>query len=241
MKDNRLDAIRRAEAFSHTEAYSNLELFEPGSWLSKPVKTIMDMMPYFENHQQFRGLDLGCGIGRNCIPVIQKLQGIPCQMDCVDILEFAIEKLQENAVKYHVEQSVNGIVSAVDAYEIAENRYDLILAVSVLEHLDSEKMLLRKLRQIKAGLRAGGIACFVVNTGIEEHDKATKTQRPVRFEINMDTGKLEMLLNEVFSDFDILKKTIVHYKYDTYRESGITELDTDVLTFAARKKEKQNG
>ena len=234
--DNRLSEIRRAEAFSHTEAYTNLELFEAGSWLSRPVKPIMDLMPHFREYQNFRGLDLGCGIGRNCIPVLCALPGISKEMDCVDILPLAIAKLRENAEKYQVGGSVNGIVCAADDYLIEENGFDLILGISVLEHLESVQTLQRKLHQIKAGLRTGGIACFVVNSGIEEHDKATGAPLPVQFEINLQTAELEQMLDAVFSEQEILKRSTIHYQYDTYRESGIAVLDTDVLTFAVRKR-----
>ena len=236
MDDYRIRKIRRAEAFSHTEAYNNLELFETGSWLSKPVKTIMDLVPCFDEYRQFRGLDLGCGIGRNCIPVIQVLSEIPCLMDCVDILPLAIEKLQANALKYHVEKFINGIVCAVDEFPIEENKYDLVLGISVLEHLNSADTLIRKLNEIRDGLRRDGIACFVINTSIEEHDKITGIILPAQFEINMQTNEMVYMLDAVFSGFEILRCSVVHYKYDIYRESGIVGLDTDVLTYAVRKR-----
>lgn len=190
MTDQRIAQIRRAEAFSHTEAYNNLELFEAGSWLSKPVKTIMELIPYFKGSPSFRGLDLGCGIGRNCIPVLQALSHIPCSMDCVDILPIAIEKLRENAAKYGVKQSVNSILCAADQYEISKDHYDLILGISVLEHLDCEQTLIQKLHQIRDGLKKDGIACFVINTSIREHDKSTNMARNVQFEINLQTNEM---------------------------------------------------
>ena len=236
MNDERLAVIRRAEAYSHTEAYTNLTLFESGSWLSKPVKSIMEIVPYFQEYERFQGLDLGCGIGRNCIPVLQTLRRIPSAMDCVDILELAIEKLKENAEKYGVDDRINPIVSSVDDYQIEQNRYDLIIASAVLEHLDSFETLSKKLHQIKNGLKYGGIACFVVNTSIAEHDKRTQEKQSVQFEINMQTPALEDILHAVFAGFELLKHSVIHYKYDTFRESGITELDTDVLTYVVRKR-----
>lgn len=236
MKNKRLDQICCAEAFSHTEAYTRLKLFDARSWLSKPVKTVMELTPHFSDYQTFTGLDLGCGIGRNCIPILLQLNHIPCTMDCVDILGIAIEKLRENAIKYQVESSINGIVCPVDSYQIKENNYDLILGVSVLEHLDSIQSLKRKLLQIREGLRINGIACFVVNTSIKERSKSTKEALPVQFKINMDTDSLMCLLHEVFVDQDILKQRVIHYTYETFRERGTTELDTNVLTYVVRKR-----
>lgn len=236
MTNDRLSAIRQAEAYSHTQAYSKLQLFENGSWLSKPVKTVMDQVSAFQDYAAFRGLDLGCGIGRNCIPVLQTLGADNARMDCVDILPIAIEKLRRNAEQYGVSEAVNAVVCPVDQYPIRENAYDMILAISVLEHLDSAETMLQKLHQIRQGLRKDGIACFVINTSIEEHDTVTNEPLPVQFEINLTCGGMQNLLNAVFSGEQILKQTVIHYQYDTYRESGTVRLDTDVLTCVVRKR-----
>ena len=236
MVDQRIEQIRAAEAYSHTEAYQKLGLFEPGSWLAKPVPTVMELLPYFSNNSKFCGLDLGCGIGRNCIPVLQKLPHIPRHMDCVDILPLAIEKLMENAEKYGVADHISGIVCPADRYPIQPDHYDLILGLSVMEHLDSAETLERKLQEILVGLRPGGIACFVINTSVEEHDWNTGKPLDVQFEINLPAGEMEAILNGAFHGADMLKKTLIHYQYDTYRESGIVRLDTDVLTYVARKR-----
>lgn len=236
MDNIRLEEIRSAEAFSHTEAYTNLGLFETGSWLSKPVKTVMDLIPYFAHYHCFTGLDLGCGIGRNCIPILTELSNIPCSMDCVDILDLAIVKLRANAVKYHVDASLHGIVCPVDSYQIQKNHYDLILGISVLEHLDSVESLTQKLYQMKDGLHTNGIACFVINTAIEEHHISTNLSLPVQFEINLQTEDMIAILDQVFSGQDVLKLSVMHYEYNTYRESGIVKLDTDVLTYVVRKR-----
>ena len=42
---SRLTEIREAEALSHTAAYETLELYAPGSWLSKPVKALGALLP----------------------------------------------------------------------------------------------------------------------------------------------------------------------------------------------------
>lgn len=70
---DRLNHIRQAEAESHTQAYTNHSLFSPGSWLAKPVKTVLELLPLFEGYTQFTALDLCSGVGRNCIPVAQHI------------------------------------------------------------------------------------------------------------------------------------------------------------------------
>ena len=233
---SRLGEIRKAEAESHTQAYSNHLLFSPGSWLAKPVKTVMGLLPLFEGYTDFRVLDLGSGVGRNCIPVAQHFSGIPCRVDCVDILELAVAKLNENAQQYGVADHIRGIVSAIDDYEITADSYDLIMAISALEHIASQSAFEKKLAEIRDGLRHGGIACLIVNSGVIEHDKATGQELQPQFEVNLPTSQMQDLLEKTFAGWQIIKHTIVHQKYDIPRENGIADLETDVITYVVRRK-----
>ena len=125
--------------------YSNSELYKEGSWLRKPIKTILDIIPLFADTPELNVLDLGCGVGRNCIAIAQHFKTIPCKIDCVDILNLAIEKLYDNAKELGVASSINGIVDTIENFPIKENKYDLIIAVSALEHIDSEQSFLSDL------------------------------------------------------------------------------------------------
>ena len=96
--DKRLEQIRKAEAESHTAAYESLTLYAPGSWLSKPVKALEELLPLYEQKRGLRVLDLGSGVGRNAIACAERLRD--STVECVDILPVAIEKLRENAENY---------------------------------------------------------------------------------------------------------------------------------------------
>ena len=239
--DNRLKAIRQAESKSHTEAYTHNTLFTPGSWLAKPVKTVLDILPLFEGYNEFRVLDLGSGVGRNCIPVAQHFMNIPCRVDCVDILELAIEKLNENALQYGVAGNIQGIVSSINDYEINADSYDLIMAISALEHIASRAAFEKKLVEIRNGVRIGGVACLIVNSGVIEHDKATGEELPPQFEVNLPTCEMQHLLEQTFTGWQIIKHTVVHQKYDIPRANGFAVLETDVVTYVLRKELVQNG
>lgn len=232
---DRLDEIRKAEAESHTQAYTNHSLFSAGSWLAKPVKTVLDLLPLFDGYTKFRGLDLGSGVGRNSIPVAQHFKDIPCRVDCVDILELAIEKLNKNAQLYGVADNIQGIVSSIDDYEINADSYDLIMAISALEHIASQSAFENKLIEIRKGLRSGGIACLIVNSGVIEHDKATGEELLPQFEVNLPTSQMQDLLENTFASWQVIKHTVVHQKYDIPRENGIANLETDVVTYVVRK------
>ena len=156
-------------------------------------------------------------------------------MDCVDILELAIAKLNENAQQYGVENCIQGIVSSIDDYEIDADSYDLIMAISALEHIASQPAFEKKLAQIRDGLRHGGIACLIVNSGVVEHDKATGQELLPQFEVNLPTSQMQDLLGETFVGWQVIKHTIVHQKYDIPRENCVAYLETDVVTYVVRK------
>lgn len=227
--------IRRAEAQSHTQIYTEAELYQKGSWLYKPVQAVLDVLLLFEGCTSFRGLDLGCGVGRNCIPVAEYFKNTDCRIDCVDILPLAIEKLEENVVGYNVVDCIHGIVSSIDDYEIEANAYDLILAISALEHVDSEAAFVDKLYQIRDGLRNNGIAILVLNTNVQETDKYTGEKLQPQFEVNWNGDSLAAVFDEMFDGWKCLRHTTVHQKYDIPRDEKIAVLDTDVVVYTVQK------
>lgn len=236
MENNlRLQQIRESERNSHIEIYSGKELFESGSWLQKPIKTVLDLLPLFRDYYELHILDLGGGVGRNCIPFAQEYCNISCTVECVDILELAIEKLKGNAQRYHVASSIKGIVSSIEDYAIEENRYDLIMAVSALEHVESKDAFIHKLHEMCNGIRENGIVCLVINSEVVETDKQTGESLLPQFEVNPGTEELQDILKDAFADWEIMKRTVRAQQYDIPRECGVVDLKTNVVTLVARK------
>lgn len=231
-----LERIRKAERESHTKMYMNNELFKEGGWLARPVKTIMDMLPFFENYSCLNVLDLGAGVGRNAIPIAKKFSDRECNIDCVDLLDIAIDKLLENSKKHEVKEQITGIIQTIDKFKIEKSSYDLIIAVSSLEHMDSKDSLERKLNEIKEGIRSNGIICIIMNSEVVEIEKTTGEELQPQFEVNMKTESLMELLDELFGDWQSIKKTIVPQKYDIPRGDKIVELSTNVVTYVVRKR-----
>lgn len=231
---NKLAKIREAEKQSHIEIYSSAELFKEGSWLQKPVKTVTDIIPLLSDNN-LRVLDLGCGIGRNCIPIAKSFKGTDCRINCVDILDFAIEKLYENAKFHSIENYINGIVSPIENFEISQNTYDLIIAVSALEHVDNKNSFIEKLTEINNGLKQNGIVCLIINSNVCEKEKVTGKPITPQFEVNLPTEELLTVLRHIFKDYQILKQTTVKQNYEIPRGNIISKLETDVVTFVACK------
>ena len=230
---SRLEEIRQAEAQSHTAAYETYTLYAPGTWLSKPVKALTEMLPLYAEHRGLEILDLGSGVGRNAIAAALALP--QSHVTCVDILPLAIEKLLENAAQFGVSEQITGISGPVDGFKIEENGYDIILAGSVLEHLDSKDSAAKKLSEIAKGIRPGGAVMIVMNTGVMEWDTQTMEAREPQFEVNLPTGEARGLLDVYFHGWEILTDRLSHQNYDVPRGERIVTISSEVVTFAARR------
>ncbi|MDQ0343017.1 hypothetical protein J2S14_001831 [Lederbergia wuyishanensis] len=66
---NRIEYIRQEEKEYHDYCYHNYKLFVEGSWLHKPVETVMEVIPLLKGKGNINILDLGSGVGRNSIPM----------------------------------------------------------------------------------------------------------------------------------------------------------------------------
>lgn len=234
MEEARIAGIRKAERDSHIEMYTNTPLFTKGTWLGKPVQTVLDCLTFFENRDALRILDLGCGVGRNCIPIAQKFHGKNCWIDCVDILDLAINKLYEYSAEYQVRSCMHGSTVPLEYYPIPRDSYDFIFAVSSLEHVNSVEVFYRTLEHIRDGIRPGGVVCFVINSNIAEAEKTTGERRDAQFEVNLPTQALTRELPRIFSKWKILKHTIVPQQYDIPRDT-LVHLTADVVTWVVQR------
>lgn len=237
--NDRIKQIRESEKKSHIEMYSNEELYKSNSWLKKPIKTVQELIPLFRNYEKISVLDLGCGVGRNSIPIAYEYKNVDCTVDCVDILELAIEKLYVNADTHGVSSSIYGVVKSIEEFAIKEDCYDFIMAVSSLEHVETEKDFINKLEKIKDGTRKKGIVCLVINSNVRECDKVTGKPMSAQFEVNLPTEEIQNILYEIFEGWMVLKTTVTEQQYDIPREHGISELKTSVVTFVARNEGKE--
>lgn len=233
--DKRLIRIRENERKSHTEIYTNEKLYNTDSWLQKPIKTVKEIAVLFDEYTELRVFDLGCGVGHNSIYVAERFKNINCIIDCVDLLEIAIEKLAQNAKEHNVISNINGINKSIEDYEMERNSYDFIMAISALEHIDTQESFVKKLIEIKGGLRDNGIVCLVINSDVSEMNLDTKEIIDAQFEVNLPMEKIQEYLNQVFDGWRILKTSVKEQEYDIPREQFVSHLHTNVVTFVARK------
>ena len=237
MSNDRIARIRESEKKSHTEIYSNEKLYSSDSWLSKPIKTVREVSELFSGYDTIHVLDLGAGVGRNSIYLAEKFKSKDCLIDCVDLLDIAIEKLNQNAAEHNVKEYINGIVNSIEEYTIEPDSYDLIMAVSALEHVENKSSLISKLEEMKQGIRPGGVVLLVINSEVKEINADTSEELDPQFEVNLQKSEMQAILDETFEGWEVIKKTVVSQEYDIPRDGITSRLSTNVVTYVGRKKQ----
>lgn len=140
-----MESLRRREEENYqTEKDTFHDLFQDGTWLQRPVKEVMEVVSCFDMQSEIRVLDLGCGVGRNSIPIAKHFQNIDCKIEAVDLFEVAIAKLKQNSKKFHVDKFIDAFAMPVEDYNIQQDTYDYIIAISSLEHVKSNGHLFKR-------------------------------------------------------------------------------------------------
>lgn len=227
------DAIRSAEIEYHDAFYKSTKLYEPGSWIGKPVANVMEAFEMIDISKPLKILDLGSGVGRNAIAIAQmSIDGTV--IDCVDLLPSAIEILNDNAKVYHVKDKINGIVSTIEDYQI-NKEYDFIIGVSTLEHVNDEAAFKKVLKNIKNHLVINGVACLIINSEVQEKDIETGELLVPQFEVNMLTKDMQKLVHDIFVGFEFVKEEIKNLNYTINRAGKDVNLSTNAVTFIIRR------
>ncbi|HDR7795721.1 TPA: class I SAM-dependent methyltransferase [Bacillus luti] len=232
---NRIDYIRQEEKKYHDLCYEQYKLFEAGSWLFKPVKTVMDLMNHFDGQNNLQVLDLGSGVGRNSIPIAKKIKNTSGTVTCVDLLNSALTKLQIYSKEHDVFEVIKTEEAAIENYHIDSNAYDYIVAVSSLEHVRSEEDFKNVLHSMKRGTKNGGINCLIINSNIQEIDSITNEELEALIEINLSTEEMISTLKSIYKEWKELKVEIKELAYDIVRNERHIQLKTNAITFVVQK------
>lgn len=228
---NNLAGIRAAEKSAHTRIYSSDKMLSTNSWLQKPAKVVQNALRFFDNYNNLHVLDLGCGIGRNCIFIAEKYGTKHCTIDCVDLLNVAIEKLRQIAKRHCVEETIHGIVQPIEDFKIQPKTYDLILAISALEHVDSKDSFVKKLVEIKNGLKKNGVVCLLINSNIKEIDSISSESLEPQFEVQLSSEEVFAIVDKIFAECCIIERSHKEQEYDIPRDPATSHLFTSVITY----------
>lgn len=233
MSMDRIEFIRMKEKEYHDACYGSNRLFQEGTWLNKPAKMVLSGLNRFGTISDFNALDLGCGIGRHSIPIAMSLKGRKGNVVCVDMLDSALSKLEEYSREYDVVKYLTIIKSLIEEFVILEDKYNMIVAVSSLEHLRTKSLLKKKLYEMKEGTKKNGINCIMFNSNISEINKDNNDPLYPMFEINMPTKELLTLLDDTYRDWRIEKRIVNHMAYDINRNGKSVSVESDCVSYIA--------
>jgi 2-polyprenyl-3-methyl-5-hydroxy-6-metoxy-1,4-benzoquinol methylase len=233
---NRIEHIRAEEKRYHDSCYENHHLYESGTWLHKPVKTVIDVLEQFKEHEDLSVLDLGSGIGRNSIPIAEFIKHKGGKVVCVDVLESAIEKLLANCVQFGVQPYIEARLSDIESFVIDPEAYDLIIAVSSLEHVSSESTLEKKISEMISGTKSDGVNCIIIGSNIQEVTMATNIALDPMFEVNLPTESMLEILDRLYLGWEIQSRLFKPLEYEIERNGQPVKLTMDCITFVAGKK-----
>jgi len=112
-------------------------------YLDNPMpQTVSPLVEKYISHAKVgQAIDVACGTGRNT----HFLANLGFLVDAVDISDYALDKVKNSAM-------ITKIDADIDKYNLAPNRYDLIVNVNYLNR--------RLVSQMKDALCSGGVLMF---------------------------------------------------------------------------------
>ncbi|HBU81295.1 MULTISPECIES: class I SAM-dependent methyltransferase [Paenibacillus] len=236
MENKQFEAARKAEAGYHSNFYQNNELFASGTWMSRPMPMVMDMLERLLAHKtELRVLDLGCGVGRHTIPIAQRLGQTNSEVIGVDLLDEAVDGLRKYAKEYQVDHIVQVEKADVEHYPIEPDYFDYIAACSCLEHVSNKQALIEAIERLQVGTRRGGIHCITMSTSVEEMEINTDRTIEPLIELNLPTAEAVALLENAYADWNILLQEHVTQTIEEEKYDEPTQFRCELLRFAAQK------
>ena len=196
--------------------------YRRGRYLKEPpvpfVKTILSMLREHDELLNGRGLYVGCGTGRNYLPLVEggaRLYGID---------------LSPEAVKHLAEQSPAEAVPLIcgDFRTLRiEGMFDYCVAIQVFQHGDEGDVSLY-FKRVAALLRPGGLFFLRVNSATTEiYHRHTVIERNEfgGFTIRYDEGPKTGLFVHFYSRDELLRRTegrfevVLHPREDVIRRT----------------------
>lgn len=226
----------RSETLNYHKAYyCRFKLFEKDSWLEAPDRSLMDLVAFLDGSPQI--LDLGCGVGRNAVPMAQALKKTKRNgtVTGVDVLAESIDMLKEYAAEYGVAEIIKAVVADNDDFVIEPESYDLIAAVSTLEHCHGKDRVKELMAEIGAGTRHGGFVRIEMTTDRRVTDVATSEAIPTYVETPLTRLEVEDMINDVFKGWNVLKSTIDPYEEVLEKDGRSVHWCSTQINFSAQK------
>ena len=90
------DEARHETIRYHEELYENTSLGDDDTWLARPHRLIFEALELMPTDRSVVAYDLGAGIGRHTIPLLQNLPD-GSEVHAIDLLDSAVQKLKQEA------------------------------------------------------------------------------------------------------------------------------------------------
>jgi SAM-dependent methyltransferase len=177
-------------------------------------------------------LDLGCGIGRNSIPLAELISPSSGRIQCVDLLDMEI--LRQSSRQHQVEHVINTEQADISEYKIPRNSFDYIVAVC-LEQVKSENIFKKILRRMTDGTKSGGINYIMMNTNFEEIERHTGNKLETRIEVMISKGKALAALHSNYAGWEEIHSSDIPRHLEISRNDVPIIVKADSLTLAVRK------
>ncbi|MHC5229338.1 class I SAM-dependent methyltransferase [Enterococcus sp. LJL99] len=171
-------------------------------------------------------LDLGCGNGRNAIPLAK----LGYQLTAIDLLPEAISVIRKTCQA----QNLSLVTEISSIEEFSFDNYNGIFAVSTLEHVSSVPVLKNTLQKIKQAVKPNGSIYFVINSEVTEQDLTGAEVTPF-LEINLSTDSVITLLGEAFHDWPCNESIMKELDFLIQRSAGMRKMNSKAITFIAKK------
>ncbi|CAM4024757.1 class I SAM-dependent methyltransferase [Alkalicoccus chagannorensis] len=232
-----LDRIRKEEKQYHEFCYDKYDLYEEGSWLKKPAPVIEDHLAFICKREKPQILDLGAGVGRNSIPMAKAAKDAGGRVQAVDFLASAMEKLRGYREDYNVADVLECVESDIADVDMPENGYDLIVAISSIEHVDNLQTFEKILDRMRLGTKPGGRVIIIANSDIEEYDWHTREKREPLLEVHLSTKNLHEQLMKAFDGWNIQREDVKPLSFEVVRDGNPVQLKSRALTLVVEKPE----
>lgn len=137
----------------------------------------MDLMGHFEGQNNLQVLDLGSGIGRNSIPIAQKIRNTSSTVTCVELLNSALTKLQTYSKEHDVFEVIKQNKQQLKTIILTLTLMIISLQYPV-QNISNQKKILKRTSFYEKSDKNGGINCLIINSNIQEIDlKRMKNQK----------------------------------------------------------------
>lgn len=222
---------RRETLRYHQELYASARLGDSGTWLARPHPIVLQSLDLLPKDRAVTGYDLGAGVGRHTIPMLQQLHP-DSTIIAVDVLPSALARLRQNTLG----MGSNGarIVHADLAGFHFDQPADVIVAFSAIEHLPDLASIEALLQRISAAVTPGGIIALGLLTDRWEVSELGGRRRGF-LESNLTAEQAEAALSQIFGEYTIFQSRRSPSTVTESRAGGEYQLTSNLVTFIARR------